>query len=353
MKICLAGTFNHQDTGPSRVVEGLSRGLARLNHEVIILGHGDRTEHSHENVTVVHLGETPESMGGFYRLFRTMQEELEVLEYDVFHPLEEYPGGSAVRTVQWTMDSYERLKRCRTDFRGFRFFAGELLVNLAGVVGARRTDYLVASSPETERQMSRYWQTPPQEVIPLGIDEESLVEPERRDGPSRVLLVGRITPKKGQKRVLDHFDRDADYRVDIVGGVADEEYYETISAWHDRHHGFISREELNEYYQNADVVVVPSYHENFSLVAHEAIARGCVVVITGACGFAKFVWATPENGIHVVSNGAEAAAKVTELTQQDLYNQRLAAYELAQTMVWDEIAREYDELYRRLDVKVR
>lgn len=346
MKVVLTGTFNEQDTGPSRVTEGLAGGLAEQGVEVLILAHGNRTEHPHDHVEVQHLGETPSSVLGFFelywRIYRALSKEL----FDIFHPLEEYPGGSEVRTVQWTVDDYERLKRCPEDFRGYGFLAGEIVLNLANVVGCLRTGTVIASSPETERQMSAYWRYPPDSVIPLGIEESELSPPEVHEGV-RVLLPGRITPKKGQKEVLDYLDPESDeYEVDIVGGVADESYYESISEWHDYHHGFVDRDILNELYDRADIVVVPSAHENFSLTALEGITHGCIVVITEACGLAQFEWARPENGIYPVPDGRDAAAKTEKLAKQELFELRSNSYKNARSLTWAKVGRKYQQIYQ-------
>ncbi|WP_440005434.1 glycosyltransferase family 4 protein [Halomicrococcus sp. SG-WS-1] len=314
-----------------------------------MLVHGDRTTPPDDSIELCHLGETPASIGEFLSLYRTIHSRTNELEYDIFHPLEEYPWPTKIRTVQWTMDSWERWKLCPSDFQGYTFMGGEALINAAGAVGGYFTDDVIASSPETSQQMEKYWLQSPTDVIPLGIEESELEPPERVDDTVRVLLPGRITPKKGQKRVLDRLSQNAGYSVDIVGGVSDEQYYETLSEWHEHHHGFVSRERLNEFYRESDIVLVPSYHENFSMVALEAIAKGCVVIITQVCGFAKLDVATPENGIYVVSGGQEMADRVEILAKSsDIFDRQVAAFELAQQLTWERIASQYEESYQKI-----
>lgn len=349
MKIIVYGTYNRQDTGPSRVTEGLASALSNAGHDIRMLVHGDRRTPPDGSIALHHLGNTPASISEFFALYRSIRRQTKQIDYDIFHPLEEYPWPSKIRTVQWTMDSWERWKLCRDDFPGYRFMIGEAIVNLAGAVGALFTEDVIASSPETVRQMKRYWLQSPSDMIPLGIEKSTLEPPDRSDDTVRVLLPGRITPKKGQKRVLDHLSRDGGYTVDIVGGVNDEKYYETIDEWHDRHHGFVSREQLNQFYRQSDIVLVPSYHENFSMVALEAIAKGCVIVITDRCGFATLPEAKRENGVHVVSNGEEAAKEIVALAgSSNLQQQQEKAYELANSITWERIATRYVELYTRL-----
>lgn len=128
----------------------------------------------------------------------------------------------------------------------------------------------------------------------------------------------------------------------------DEDYYDEISNWHDRHHGFVSRERFNELHEKSDIVVIPSYHDPYPTTGLEAIANGCSVVITEGCGFAQFDWAKPENGIHVVSNGEEAAQTINQLAKQNLSTEQQNAFELAKSMTWEKVAERYIDRYTKL-----
>ncbi|WP_226038878.1 glycosyltransferase family 4 protein [Natrinema sp. DC36] len=347
--IALTGTFNTSDTGPSRVLEGLSGALADTGLEVHAFTHGDRDEHPHSDVHVTRFEKTPQSVPGFFSYFKWVRNQVRDLDPDLVHPLEEYPFEADVRTVQWTSDSYERWRLCRDDFRGYGYFAGDILLNVANRIGAARTDTVVASSPETKRQMERYWKFSPDTVIPLGIDAETRTPPSEVSDPPCILLPGRITPKKGQREFLKGLDPESrDYQVDIVGGVSDREYWDSMAEWHDHHHGFVSRGELTQLYKNADVVVIPAIHENFSMTALEAIANGCLLVITNACGFALFKSVQESEGVTIVPNGTETAPVVKRLIQEiELNRLKRSSYSLSQNFTWYKIAREYKIIYGR------
>lgn len=68
--VALTGTFNTSDTGPSRVLEGMSGALADTGLEVHAFTHGDRDEHSHSDVHVTRFEKTPQSIFGFFSYFR-------------------------------------------------------------------------------------------------------------------------------------------------------------------------------------------------------------------------------------------------------------------------------------------
>lgn len=345
--VALTGTFNTSDTGPSRVLEGLSGGLADTGLEVHAFTHGDRDEHPHPNVHIARYEKTPQSIPGFFSYFRWVRNQVRDLDPDVFHPLEEYPFKADIRTVQWTSDSYERWKLCRDDFRGYGYFAGDILLNAANRIGASRTDTVVASSPETEKQMKSYWRYPPDMVIPLGINSEIRTPPSEVSSPPQILLAGRITPKKGQREFLQCLDPNSKkYQINIVGGVSDEQYWESIPEWHHLHHGFVPRNELMNLYRESDIVAIPSIHENFSLVALEAIAHGCIVIITEQCGFSQFDEVLSSEGTCVVSNPEEIAQYIMDLIDRgDLTPKKHASYDLSGKFIWSSIAERYISLY--------
>lgn len=348
--VALTGTFNTSDTGPSRVLEGLGGALADTGFEVHAFTHGDCERHPHPDVSVTRFERTPESIPDFFQYFRWVRNRVRELDPDVFHPLEEYPFGSDIRTVQWTSDSYERWKLCRDDFRGYGYFAGDLLLNVANRIGAMQTETVVASSPETERQMEKYWRLSPDTVIPLGINAEIRTPPSDVSDPPRILLPGRITPKKGQREFLNGLDPESDeYQVDIVGGVADEAYWNSIPEWHDCHHGFVERDRLLELYAQADIVVVPAVHENFSITALEGIASGAVVLITERCGFAQIRDVAASDGVRVTIDAEATAGAVCDLVaESDLHERKAAAFALSERFTWAQVVEEYDRVYQNI-----
>lgn len=349
MRVAVIGTYNTQDTGPSRVTGGLADGLAKNGINVDIYSHGDREEHPFDGVSVENYGETPRSVRGFLDFARMVNSDIRGGEYDLVHPLEEYPYSTQIRTIQWTIESYQNWKHHREAFPGYRFLTGDILLNLLNRIGCVGTEHIVAISPETKSQLFDNLLLSVDDVIPLGVNEEELTPPSRANDKTRILLTGWIERKKGQKRVLDCLDPEDDsYQVDIVGGVKDEVYFQELKDWHHRYHGFVSRERFNELHEAADIVVIPSYHDPYPTTGIEAIANGCSVVITDGCGFAQFDWAKPENGIHVVKDGQEAARKVEELSQRDLTKEQWNAYKLARTMTWENVAKQYIDLYKCL-----
>ena len=351
MQVVLFGKHAGTD-GPSRVTRGVASGLAKQDINVTVLGYGQRSDLPHPNVQLKLLSDVPSSVGGWRALYQAVQSQVEEIDPDIFHALERYPYESDIRTVQWTSDMVVMWER--TGNRpSTRALVGEGILNWYSRQGATKSRITVAQSAETVSQMQRLWKTSPDRIIPLGIEAEYLTQPQNTNQPPQVLVVGRVSQRKGQKRLLKHLDPDdSRYKLHIIGGKADEDYAsEALDGWEAQYRGYLSDEQLTKEYEQADIVVVPSHLETFSVVALEAIAKGCVVVITDTCGFAQFEWANQSNGVFVVNSGKEAAnvtAQVAESSPETLLAHKQAAFKLAQSLTWNRVVEQYINQYERL-----
>lgn len=346
MKVALSGAYNTLDAGPSRVHEGLAHGLAEQGLDVLMLSHGDRDQHPHHSVTVECLGDRPSSVNDHRRIYRRAKEIADD-RADIYHTLEDQPEESDVRTVQFVTTLPQALRHYPGQI-DLREELGDIVLNVLARRGAKRAGYVAASSPETERQMRRWWRFAPDEVIPLGIPSETLSEPASPGETVQILVPGRVEPKKGQREVLSALDPGAEsYDVDIVGSAGDDEYAEAVrDRWGEAYHGFVSRDRLEELYETADVVVVGSHHENFSMTALEGAARGCAVAITDGCGFAQLTEARESDGVVTAASPTDLGPVLNDLIRDSgLGDRKEAAYELARGLTWERIADRYIEVY--------
>jgi glycogen synthase len=114
--------------------------------------------------------------------------------------------------------------------------------------------------------------------------------------------------------------------------------------------GFIADEVRDKLYQVADVAVFPSLYEPFGIVALEAMALGCPVVVSRTGGLSEFVQ-PHETGIHVTPGDAESLAwgvlhtiQHPEWTDRRVQNARA---DVAQNYTWARIAQQTIAAYRR------
>ena len=135
-----------------------------------------------------------------------------------------------------------------------------------------------------------------------------------REGPVRLLFVGRLIRTKGARDAIAAMAqlRDVDVRLDIVGDGFDRQACESlVGALDQRHrvtfHGSQPRERVEDFYRAADVFVFPSYREPGGNVHFEAMAHGLPLIVSDRGGPAAVVDDT--RGIRVSPTGPDQYAR--------------------------------------------
>ncbi len=137
-------------------------------------------------------------------------------------------------------------------------------------------------------------------VIPNGVDAEFFKPSNKRlSGPSNILFVGRLVPRKGVHILLKSFallkKEIEDLRLIIAGeGRSKDTLIHLAKSYGILNStlflSYIPNQELLKYYNNADVVVVPSIaRESFGIVALEAMSCAKPVVVTDVGGLPEVI----------------------------------------------------------------
>lgn len=174
-----------------------------------------------------------------------------------------------------------------------------------------------------------------------------------------IFYVGRIVYEKGMHVLLDAMPRLLEHMpiraviagtgpyLDMLKSQADAmriNQYVTFT-------GFISDEERDKLYHVADVATFPSLYEPFGIVALEAYAAGCPVVVSQTGGLMEVV-RSQETGITVLPGNAESLAWgiLTTLQKPDETYVRVARAlkEVREEYDWLCIARETNTVYERV-----
>jgi D-inositol-3-phosphate glycosyltransferase len=194
----------------------------------------------------------------------------------------------------------------------------------------------IIASTETERTaLYRFYEVPPEKVsvLPCGVNmkmfrpmDQKIARQKLNLGPDPVILfVGRIEPLKGLTRVFSALSLLSSFKPTLI--IAGEEGNRSGETQNLKlqavkldlmnsviFKGLVPHEELVNYYNAADVCVLPSYYESFGLVPLESLACGTPVVATDVGDLR-----------HIIKNG-ETGYVVTE------YHPRILADKIAEIL---------------------
>ncbi len=347
MDVAVVGSLGAEQSGPHQVTLGLAQGYDRLGHSVQILAHGDSPVREYQGVPVVDIGPRIDSVRELYDLSDRVVNRAD--DYNLVHASNGLARPVDICTVQWAGTGLDLLRDGQYD-------GSVNLPRLSGEtsrVGARLDwiddhELVVAQSHLTARQMQEYWQCQPDGVIPLGVSRSRLSPPTTPTRPLDVVLPGRVSPKKGQHRVLEHLDDSPDeISIEVVGRVSDAaELTDTDVPGQLR--GYLPSEEYYKTLSQSDISIIPSYHENFSLTAIESMACGSIVIITDSCGIAHDEKVATLPGVVVVENGSAAARKLRRLASEPvekLFDYKKSCFDFASRNTWSAVVEQYLRAY--------
>jgi glycosyltransferase involved in cell wall biosynthesis len=221
-------------------------------------------------------------------------------------------------------------------------------------------------------QIRDYFQTPPDkiDVVPNGVhlggtpfeDADHWLAFRRRfadDDERMAFHVGRIVYEKGLHVLLDAWPlvcSKVRARLVIAGT---GEYLEPLKARaaslglgdRVRFTGFIANDDRDRLYHAADLAVFPSLYEPFGIVALEALANACPLVVSDAGGLAEVVQHGATGLVAPMDDpGALADAIVAALSRPDMARARAAAglRDIRDYYTWPRIACSTQEIYERV-----
>ncbi|MEI6650091.1 MAG: glycosyltransferase family 4 protein [Candidatus Moraniibacteriota bacterium] len=193
-------------------------------------------------------------------------------------------------------------------------------------------------------------------VIPNGVDTIQFMPESNRisDGIVRILVVSRLTPRKGMRfliRAMESLPGSA--RLIVVGGGGERANLESVAAESgvtDRveFRGLIPHDDLPEIYRECDIFCMPSLNEGMSNTVLEAIASGLPIVATVTGGTEELV-SDGENGFFAEKESPEdLAAKLGTLIADPALRARMAVASRtkAESMSWKSVSQRYVEEYR-------
>lgn len=198
-------------------------------------------------------------------------------------------------------------------------------------------------------------------VIPNGVDIDLVnsVSPFALDGDPSVLFLGHLTPIKGIDLLLKAFNEvfknhDATQtKLHIVGSHGLENWSRSyvnsnglsnnVKFW-----GGVPHKMALQMLRGADILILPSRYENFSITLLEAMAAGKPIITTKVGGTPEFI--RERNGILVNPCVSEINEALTSLIDDEHLRRSMAANNVKDVLQysWKNITPKYVDLYKHL-----
>lgn len=145
------------------------------------------------------------------------------------------------------------------------------------------SDRIIAISKSNKEEIS-YYTKKHIDLIYQGVDCNKLAPNGIKE--NMIITVGLVNMSNLKRKGLENFVKTARYLPELkfvlIGSHVDEsiEYLRSIASSNVEFTGFISKEDLLEYYQKAKVYVQISAHEGFGISLAEAMLCECIPVVT-------------------------------------------------------------------------
>jgi glycosyltransferase involved in cell wall biosynthesis len=248
-------------------------------------------------------------------------------------------------------------QNCHTFKRGYRYFPYQWLkifkVFIHRNIISKNVDVFILPSAVLADWFKKNMHVKQVEVLPNFV-QASEISPARLKDTKIILYVGRLSKEKGIEYLIRAMPmvrvKVPQAKLVIIGTGLDRVRLEKLVTNLNiseavSFSGYIQHENLRRYYEDAEVVVIPSiWMESFGLVAIEALASGTPVIASGIGGLPELVQQGKTGYIVQPKNTDDLAGRVIEV----LSNFELATEMSRSARQWAEESFSAEGYYKRL-----
>jgi len=319
----------------------------------------DKTETFADNVTLykldvrkdaVHYWTQPEILRYSWKAYRKCKSLFVEKDYDLIHAWFGVPCGGIARLL-----GKPYLVALRgSDVPGYNERFEWHYVILKPVIRKIWTDSsAVIANSDGLRDLAHETADINIEVIPNGVAVDEFNPNYRERDSIQALCVSRLIKRKGIEYLIQAVHRVDNTTLVIVGEGNQEDHLQELvhTLGIDNRvtfTGYINHDRIHEYYESADLFVLPSFNEGMSNTLLEAMAAGHPVITTDTGGTDELV---NENGIVVPKQDADAIATALRRYRDNPEVRRRHGEQSrnhAEIMSWQRVAEQYIKSYHTI-----
>lgn len=194
-------------------------------------------------------------------------------------------------------------------------------------------------------------------VIPNGIAIDERKKVDSVNHPAEIVFAGRFVPQKNIPAILDILNsvRELDWHCDLIG---DGPLFQWTKAEVERLGlgnkitltGWLTVEEVEQYLNKSDILLMPSLSEGLPVVGLQALSRGLAIIATNVGGFNDLV-ENGENGyLAELNQVAELKSSLHGLLEspEKLLSARRKSLALAHKFEISSICDQYEKIFKEV-----
>ncbi len=196
-------------------------------------------------------------------------------------------------------------------------------------------------------------------VIPNGVEIPDSIERTARGAALRVGFIGRLDEKKGIENLLAAIailrERSAPPVTLAIAGAGEAAYEASLRRRIDELGiggivtmlGVVRGEDKTRFFANQDVIVVPSYTENFGIVVAESLAHGIPVIASRGTPWAELE--VKVCGLWVDNDPAKLAESIAKIASETLDEMGMRGRRwMAEKYSWTSVGTSFLNVYRQM-----
>ena len=227
--------------------------------------------------------------------------------------------------------------------------------------GKNKLDVVIACSQEVKRQIIAKSNFPKEKIAvvynyvnlkPIDLKNKNFGE------KLNIAFAGRIIERKGWKEYIQALsllkNENIDYHAHIAGVGSDvKKLHQLIQKLNLNkqitHHGFVKN--MSDFFDNIDILIVPSHWEPVGMVHLEAMSRGVIVIASDVAGMNEILF-NNENCILVErKNPVSIKNAIIKLNKDENLKQRIriSAFETAKKFDLNYFENELNNIYQKIN----